>query len=89
MGHAFKGTVYEQAVFRVVCDGYTAPINAGAFVDLVNRGFYNGMAVQVFQASSLYFFLSFVQRSDGFVVQTGDPEPENTEGVHGLKNSDG
>uniref|UniRef100_A0A7S0HUJ1 peptidylprolyl isomerase n=1 Tax=Hanusia phi TaxID=3032 RepID=A0A7S0HUJ1_9CRYP len=68
------GTVYEQAVFRVVCDGYTAPINAGAFVDLVNRGFYNGMAVQ---------------RSDGFVVQTGDPEPENTEGVHGLKNSDG
>ena len=30
------GTVYDQAVFRVVCDGYTAPINAGAFVDLVN-----------------------------------------------------
>ena len=30
-----------------------------------------------------------LQRSDGFVVQTGDPEPENTEGVHGFKNSDG
>jgi peptidylprolyl isomerase len=39
----------------VVVDGYTAPVNGGNFVDLVNKGLYNGMNIQ---------------RSDGFVVQT-------------------
>jgi peptidylprolyl isomerase len=34
-------------------------VTGGNFVDLVNKGFYNNMAIQ---------------RSDGFVVQTGDPE---------------
>ena len=33
--------------------------SAGDFVDLVRRGFYNGMEIQ---------------RSDGFVMQTGKPE---------------
>ena len=45
---------------RIVVDGYNAPVTAGNFVDLVQRGFYNGMEIQ---------------RSDGFVVQTGDPGP--------------
>jgi cyclophilin family peptidyl-prolyl cis-trans isomerase len=40
-------------------DGYTAPVTGGNFVDLVQKGFYNNMAIQ---------------RSDGFVVQTGDPD---------------
>mmetsp|Transcript_16936 Transcript_16936/g.47266 ORF Transcript_16936/g.47266 Transcript_16936/m.47266 type:complete len:456 (-) Transcript_16936:331-1698(-) len=43
----------------IVLDGYNAPVTAGNFVDLVNRGFYNGMEIQ---------------RADGFVVQTGDPD---------------
>lgn len=43
----------------VVLDGYNAPVSAGQFMDLVQRGFYNGMEIQ---------------RQDGFVVQTGDPE---------------
>ncbi|KAG2448190.1 hypothetical protein HYH02_006775 [Chlamydomonas schloesseri] len=43
----------------VVLDGYNAPVSAGQFADLVARGFYDGMEVQ---------------RADGFVVQTGDPE---------------
>jgi cyclophilin family peptidyl-prolyl cis-trans isomerase len=38
---------------------YSAPVTGGNFVDLVNKGFYNNMKIQ---------------RSDGFVVQTGDPE---------------
>lgn len=54
----------------VTCDGtshsllcpqparYNAPLSAGDFVDLVSRGFYNGMEIQ---------------RADGFVVQTGRP----------------
>ena len=47
-------------MLRIVADGYNAPLTAGNFVDLVKRGFYNGMEIQ---------------RSDGFVVQTGDPGP--------------
>lgn len=43
----------------VVVDGYSAPINAGNFVDLVQRGFYDG--------------LPFIRSEDNFVVQTGDP----------------
>jgi cyclophilin family peptidyl-prolyl cis-trans isomerase len=44
----------------VVVDGYTAPVNGGNFVDLVNKGLYNGMNIQ---------------RSDGFVVQTVQKRP--------------
>ena len=46
---------------KIVADGYNAPVTAGNFIDLVQRGFYNNMEIQ---------------RSDGFVVQTGDPGPE-------------
>lgn len=44
---------------RVILDGYNAPITAGNFVDLVQRRFYDGLPIQ---------------RADGFIVQTGDPE---------------
>ena len=43
----------------MVADGYNAPVSAGNFVDLVNKGFYDGLTIQ---------------RADGFVVQTGDPD---------------
>ena len=46
---------------KIVADGYNAPVTAGNFIDLVQRGFYNNMEIQ---------------RADGFVVQTGDPGPE-------------
>ncbi|KAL8043898.1 hypothetical protein ABFX02_08G012800 [Erythranthe guttata] len=49
----------NECVFRIVLDGYNAPVTAGNFVDLVERHFYDGMEIQ---------------RADGFVVQTGDPE---------------
>ncbi|XVF14115.1 hypothetical protein REPUB_Repub09cG0029600 [Reevesia pubescens] len=49
----------EERVFHIVLDGYNAPVTAGNFVDLVQRHFYDGMEIQ---------------RADGFVVQTGDPE---------------
>eukprot|EP01018_Ginkgo_biloba_P013627 Gb_08385 [translate_table: standard] len=49
----------EDVVFRLVLDGYNAPVTAGNFIDLVERHFYDGMEIQ---------------RADGFVVQTGDPE---------------
>lgn len=46
----------------IVLDGYNAPVSAGDFADLVQRGFYDGMEIQ---------------RSDGFVVQTGKPEGDS------------
>ncbi|KAJ3709350.1 hypothetical protein LUZ61_013055 [Rhynchospora tenuis] len=49
----------QDCVFRIVLDGYNAPVTAGNFLDLVERHFYDGMEIQ---------------RADGFVVQMGDPE---------------
>jgi len=49
---------YDNFTMTMVVDGYNAPVTAGNFVDLVKRKFYDGMEIQ---------------RSDGFVVQTGDP----------------
>ncbi|GKV07683.1 hypothetical protein SLEP1_g19426 [Rubroshorea leprosula] len=49
----------DECVFHIVLDGYNAPVTAGNFVDLVERRFYDGLEIQ---------------RADGFVVQTGDPE---------------
>jgi peptidylprolyl isomerase len=57
-----RATVEMQTTkgdLTIVVDGYSAPVNAGNFVDLVQRGFYNG--------------LPFIRSEDNFVVQTGDP----------------
>jgi peptidylprolyl isomerase len=47
-----------------VVDGYNAPLTAGAFVDLVQRGFYDG--------------LPFDRAEDFYVLQTGDPKGPET-----------
>lgn len=53
----------QTVLLTLVLDGYNAPVSAGQFMDLVQRKFYDGMDVQ---------------RADGFVVQTGDPDgPED------------
>jgi len=54
-----EGVNFPEAKMTMVIDGYTSPVTGGNFVDLVKRGFYDNMQIQ---------------RSDGFVVQTGDPE---------------
>lgn len=43
----------------LVVDGYNAPVTAGNFVDLVQRGFYDG--------------LEFIRAEDFYVAQVGDP----------------
>ena len=48
-----------QGPLAIVVDGYSAPVNAGNFVDLVQRGFYDG--------------LPFSGTEGNFVLQTGDP----------------
>jgi cyclophilin family peptidyl-prolyl cis-trans isomerase len=61
---------YAKIELTMTLDGYTAPVTAGNLMDLVNKGFYNGMTIQ---------------RSDGFVVQTGDPGAEKgkNKDIHG------
>lgn len=48
-----KGTI------TVIVDGYSAPVTAGNFVDLVQRGFYNN--------------LTFTRAEKDYVLQIGDP----------------
>ncbi len=45
---------------KIVADGYSAPVTAGNFIDLVQRGFYNG--------------LPFTRAEESYVLQTGDPD---------------
>lgn len=49
----------NKGKLSVVLDGYSAPVTAGNFVDLVERGFYNG--------------LEFTRSEESYVLQFGDP----------------
>jgi len=68
-----RGIDYANAEMELVVDGLNAPVTAGNFVDLARRGFYDGMEIQ---------------RSDGFVVQTGDPDVDD-EGKNGFVGGNG
>ena len=50
----------SEGPVTVVLDGYSAPVTAGNFADLVQRGFYDGM--------------EFDRAEENYVLQTGDPE---------------
>jgi peptidylprolyl isomerase len=58
-GRATVEVETTQGTVTVVVDGYNAPVTAGNFVDLVQRGFYDG--------------LSFTRAEDFYVLQIGDP----------------
>lgn len=49
----------NKGTLTLVVDGYSAPVTAGNFVDLVDRGFYNG--------------LEFTRAEESYVLQVGDP----------------
>eukprot|EP00186_Timspurckia_oligopyrenoides_P001530 CAMPEP_0182445116 /NCGR_PEP_ID=MMETSP1172-20130603/3355_1 /TAXON_ID=708627 /ORGANISM="Timspurckia oligopyrenoides, Strain CCMP3278" /LENGTH=441 /DNA_ID=CAMNT_0024640825 /DNA_START=68 /DNA_END=1393 /DNA_ORIENTATION=- len=53
------GVLYDQGKMTLVLDGYSAPVTAGNILDLFERGFYQNAEIL---------------RSDGFVIQTGDPD---------------
>ena len=55
----------DVGLMTIVVDGFNAPVTSGNFIDLVERGFYNGMDIQ---------------RSDGFVVQSGKPSAKGQDG---------
>ena len=58
-GRATIAITTNKGDITLVVDGYSAPVTAGNFVDLVQRGFYNG--------------LEFIRAEDSYVLQTGDP----------------
>lgn len=49
----------DKGLLKMVADGYNAPVTSGNFVDLVQRGFYDGLEI--------------TRAEDFYVVQTGDP----------------
>jgi peptidylprolyl isomerase len=55
----------SKGEITIIADGYSAPVTAGDFVDLVQRGFYNG--------------LEFTRAEQSYVLQAGDP-PGKEEG---------
>jgi peptidylprolyl isomerase len=60
LGRATVKITTTKGDLTAVVDGYNAPLTAGAFVDLVQRGFYDG--------------LPFIRAEDFYVLQTGDPK---------------
>ncbi len=61
-GRATVDLETTQGNLTLIVDGYSAPLTAGNFIDLVQRGFYDG--------------LPFLRSEDNFVLQTGDPTGE-------------
>ena len=60
LGRATVAIETNKGTLTTVIDGYNAPVTGGAFVDLVQRGFYDG--------------LPFIRAEDFYVLQTGDPK---------------
>ena len=58
-GRATVTAKTDQGDLTIVLDGFSAPVTAGNFVDLVKRGFYDG--------------LKFTRAEDSYVLQIGDP----------------
>jgi len=56
----------KTVTMELTIDGYNAPITAGRFVSLAKKGFYDDMEIQ---------------RSDGFIVQTGDAKKKVAEQI--------
>lgn len=59
LGRATIEMKTNKGDLTIVVDGYSAPINAGNFVDLVNRGFYDD--------------LNFNREEELYILQAGDP----------------
>ena len=59
VGRATVELTTTKGLLTAVVDGYNAPLTGGAFVDLVQRGFYDG--------------LPFNRAEDFYVLQTGAP----------------
>ncbi len=68
-GNATVEMVVNGSPITIEVDGTNAPVTAGNFADLVERGFYNGLT-----------FHRVVREPQPFVVQGGDPKGDGTGG---------
>ncbi len=59
LGRATVEMKTNKGDLEIVIDGYSAPVNGGNFVDLVQRGFYDG--------------IDFNRAEDYYILQAGDP----------------
>lgn len=66
LGEATVELIVKGSPITIRVDGAAAPITSGNFVDLVNRGVYNGLA-----------FHRIVREPQPFVVQGGDPQSKD------------
>ncbi|MDX2228555.1 MAG: peptidylprolyl isomerase [Leptolyngbyaceae cyanobacterium bins.349] len=66
-GKATVEMVVKGETITIELDGTNAPVTAGNFVDLVQRGVYNGLV-----------FHRVVREPQPFVVQGGDPQSKDT-----------
>jgi peptidylprolyl isomerase len=62
LGRATIEMKTNKGDLEIVVDGYSAPVNGGNFVDLVQQGFYDG--------------LDFNRAEDYYILQAGDPPGE-------------
>lgn len=62
LGRATVEMETTKGNLKIVVDGYSAPVNGGNFVDLVQRGFYDNM--------------DFNRAEDFYILQAGDPPGE-------------
>lgn len=62
LGRATVALETNKGDLEIVVDGYSAPVNGGNFVDLVQRGFYDG--------------LDFNRAEEFYILQAGDPPGE-------------
>jgi len=60
LGRAEVSIKTTKGDMDAIIDGYNAPLTGGAFIDLVEKGFYDG--------------LPFARAEDFYVLQTGDPK---------------
>ena len=63
-GRATVALETEKGQITVVLDGYSAPVTAGNFVDLVDRGFYDG--------------LPFIRSEESYVFANGRPRRQGS-----------
>ncbi|MGP0128874.1 MAG: peptidylprolyl isomerase [cyanobacterium endosymbiont of Rhopalodia musculus] len=66
-GKAIVEMIIKGSPVTIEVNGQDAPVTAGNFVDLVNRGFYNGLT-----------FHRVVKEPQPFVAQGGDPQGTGT-----------
>ena len=60
LGRATVQIKTSKGNMNAIIDGYNAPLTGGAFIDLVNKNFYDGLPIN--------------RAEEFFVLQTGDPE---------------